>query len=247
MGDKVLVALLLELVSLMAGQLDDVLTLCHIREANRTFADRFGAKSRIDRATKMPLRPINERLATSLVRGSLPKRLRSDERKPAVVLKFVPANGVILEVIKAAELVRHEVEAKNAVLELLVVVDVGALVTAASQDGVEQEDGEASDHEDRVLQEVHDQVHVQSGGIRLVLEAQIELIFPLVLLLLDNVDGVAEDATLDEPLDERPGCEATISARLHQEAIAEEEIERIKDAETKCNAAHLCEEAQINQ
>jgi len=136
-GDKVLVALLLELVSLMAGQLDDVLTLCHIREANRTFADRFGAKSRIDRATKMPLRPINERLATSLVRGSLPKRLRSDERKPSVVLKFVPANGVILEVIKAAELVRHEVEAKNAVLELLVVVDVGALVTAASQDGVE--------------------------------------------------------------------------------------------------------------
>ena len=108
----------------------------------------------------MPLRPINERLATSLVRGSLSKRLRSDERKPAVVLKFVPANGVILEVVKAAELVRHEVEAKNAVLELLVVVDVGALVTAASQDGVEQEDGEASDHEDRVLQEVHDQVHV---------------------------------------------------------------------------------------
>lgn len=81
-----------------------------------------------------------------------------------------------------------------------------------------------------MLQEVHDQVHVQPRGIRLILEAQIIQLFPVVFLLLDNVDGVAEDATLDEPLDERPGCEATISARLHQEAIAEEEIERIKDA-----------------
>ena len=136
-GDKVFVALLLELMSRVAGQLDDMFTFIHLREANRAFANRFGAKSRIDRATKMPLRPVNERLATGLVRGSLSKRLRSDERKPAVVLKFVPADRVILEVVKAAELVRHEVEAENAVLELLVVVDVGTLVTAASYDGVE--------------------------------------------------------------------------------------------------------------
>ena len=70
---------------------------------------------------------------------------------------------------------------------------------------------------------------------------------PLVLLLLDKVDGVAEDATLDEPLDERPGCEASISARLHQEAVAEEVIERIIDAETKRCAPPFKEEAQIDQ
>ena len=161
-GDKVVVAFLLELMTLMAGQLDDVLTFNHHSDANSAFADRFGAKSRIDRATKMPARPFNERLASRLVRGPFSNRLRSDEREPAGVLKFVPANGMIFKVVKFAELERHEVEAENAVFELLVVVDVSALVTAASQDGVEQEDGEASDHEDRVLQEVHDQVHVQS-------------------------------------------------------------------------------------
>ena len=65
-----------------------------------------------------------------------------------------------------------------------------------------------------MLQEVHDKVHVQVGGARFILEAQIVLIFPLVLLLLDQVDGVAEDAALDEPLGERPECEKTIFTRL---------------------------------
>ena len=137
-----------------------MLTLNHVSEANTALADRFGAKSLIDCATKMLLRLLNERLAITLVRGSLSKRLRSDERKPAVVLKLVPANGMIFKVVKTAELVRHEVEAENAVLELFVVVDVLALVTAASQDGVEQEDGEARDDENWVLQEVDDEVHV---------------------------------------------------------------------------------------
>ena len=137
-----------------------MLTLNHVCEANTALADRFGAKSLIDCATKMLLRLLNERLATSLVSGSLSKRLRSNERKPAVVLKLVPANGMIFKVVKTAELVRHEVEAENAVLELFVVVDVLALVTAASQDGVEQEDGEARDDENWVLQEVDDKVHV---------------------------------------------------------------------------------------
>ena len=137
-----------------------MLTLNHVSEANTALADRFGAKSLINCATKMLLRLLNERLAITLVRGSLSKRLRSDERKPAVVLKLVPANGMIFKVVKTAELVRHEVEAENAVLELFVVVDVLALVTAASQDGVEQEDGEARDDENWVLQEVDDEVHV---------------------------------------------------------------------------------------
>ena len=135
---KVLVALLLELMSLVAGKLNDMLTLVHHREANTALADRFGAKSRIDCATKMLLSPLNEGLASTIsIRGSLTKRLRSDEGKPAVVLKFIPANRMILKVVQTAELVWHEVEAENAVLELLVVVDVGALVTAAGQERVE--------------------------------------------------------------------------------------------------------------
>ena len=44
---------------------------------------------------------------------------------------------MILKVVQTAELVWHEVEAENAVLELLVVVDVGTLVTAAGQERVE--------------------------------------------------------------------------------------------------------------
>ena len=115
-----------------------MLTLVHHREANTALADRFGAKSRIDCATKMLLSPLNEGLASTIsIRGSLTKRLRSDEGKPAVVLKFIPANRMILKVVQTAELVWHEVEAENAVLKLLVVVDVGALVTAAGQERVE--------------------------------------------------------------------------------------------------------------
>ena len=69
---KVLVALLLELMSLVAGKLNDMLTLVHHREANTALADRFGAKSRIDCATKMLLSPLNEGLASTIsIRGSL--------------------------------------------------------------------------------------------------------------------------------------------------------------------------------
>ena len=68
---------------------------------------------------------------------TLTNRLSSDERQPAVVLKLVPANGMVFEIIESAKLVRNEVEAEDSILKLLVVVNVGTLVTAARKDGVE--------------------------------------------------------------------------------------------------------------
>ena len=78
---------------------------------------------------------------------------------------------MILEVVENAELVRHEVEAEDAVLELLVVVNIGALVAAACQDRVEQEDRETTNDEDWVLEEIHDEVHFQLCSIRIVQQA----------------------------------------------------------------------------
>ena len=79
-----------------------------------------------------------------------------------------------------------------------------------------------------MLKEVHNKVHLQVGGIRLVDDAQLEVIFPLFFLLHDQVDGVAEDANLDQPLGDRPRLKAAISARFLQKAVAEEIVERIE-------------------
>ena len=44
---------------------------------------------------------------------------------------------MVFEIIESAKLVRNEVEAEDSILKLLVFVNVGTLVTAARQDGVE--------------------------------------------------------------------------------------------------------------
>ena len=155
---------------------------------------------------------------------------------------------MILEVVQTAKLVGDKVEAEDSILELLVVVELCAFVAAARQDRVEEEDGETADNEDRVLDEVDDKVDVEVGHRWPIGELAHVLIFsPPIFLIHDQVDSVPHDTTLDEPLDERPGREALVAARLREEAVAEEIVERIKNAQAKRHASHLGEEAQVDE
>lgn len=155
---------------------------------------------------------------------------------------------MILEVIQTAELVGDEVEAEDSILELLLVGELYAFVAAARQDRVEDENGEAADDKDRVLEEVDDEVDIEVGHRWPVMYCdQILIVFPPVFLIHYQVDSVSHDTTLDKPLDERPRCEALVAAWLHQEAVAEEIVERVEDAQAKRHTSHLGEEAQVDE
>ena len=69
-----------------------------------------------------------------------------------VEVPLVAANRSVFKVVVLAQLVLNEVEAEDAVLELVGLVNIGTLVAAASQDGVHDKDGKARDDEQRVLQ-----------------------------------------------------------------------------------------------
>lgn len=58
---------------------------------------------------------------------------------------------MILEIVKAAKLIRHKVKAENSVLELLIVIELLTLVATARQNRIEKEDGEASYDKNGVL------------------------------------------------------------------------------------------------
>ena len=54
------------------------------------------------------------------------------------------------------------------------------------------------------------------------------IIFPRFVFLLDQVDSVANNSCLNDPFDNCKGSETLITARFHQEAIAEEIVEEIE-------------------
>ena len=74
--------------------------------------------------------PSNRKVPTSFFRGQYSERLRPEDGKPDVVLKFVFASGMLFILVSSA-LVRNEVEAENAAIELFAVVNVVDIGTAA--------------------------------------------------------------------------------------------------------------------
>jgi len=67
---------------------------------------------------------------------------------------------VIFEIVQHAKFVLNEVIMDDSVLELLIIGMFYALITAASQDRVEDENGNARDHENRMLKQENDQVEI---------------------------------------------------------------------------------------
>ena len=73
----------------------------------------------------------------------LTDRLLPHERESSVVFKFVPTDRMVLEVVKSAQFILDEVKAEDSVLETLFLIEFDALVAAAGQQGVNEEDGDA--------------------------------------------------------------------------------------------------------
>lgn len=155
---------------------------------------------------------------------------------------------MIFKIIEATKFVRYVVETDNSVLEFFIVIKLMTLVTAASKDCIDNEDRESCKYKDRMLDQVNDQVYVKHC-IRpfIVKSTNHKLFVPRLLLLSYIINGSAHDTCLDEPLDQGPGREALVAARLDEEAVAEEVVQCIKQDQPTCNAAFLCREAQIDE
>ena len=138
MSDEVVIACLMELMRLVASKLRNVFAHLHRQEADTALSGCLDAERGIDGATKPRLRPVEHRLAGWLsFGGALTDRLSTNEGQPAIVLKLVTSNRMVLEVVEATKFIGHEVKAEDTVLELRFVVNIHALVTAAGEDGVE--------------------------------------------------------------------------------------------------------------
>ena len=102
-----------------------------------------------------------------------------------------------------------------------------------------------------MLQEVDNQVHIEMRLIDSVSSHHALLfhliIIPRLVFFLDQVDCVADDSCLDDPFDNCKGSETLITARFHQEAIAEEIVEEIEYNIATCQAINLATESQIDQ
>ena len=109
---------------------------------------------------------------------------------------------MVLEVVQHSELVGNEVKVQDAVLEFLVFTELSALVTAASEEGVEDENWDAGQDKNGVLKHVDDQVDVKAGRVRdgkdtgKLPKLEFEL-FVILVHVLHEVDGVAHDSGLD--------------------------------------------------
>ena len=251
--DQGLVAVLVELVRVKAGQLNDLVSLAHRTVANAAFASSCTLHRRVDCAAKSAAGLLDHRLVgrrrVLLVLEAL--RVGAHKRQSSVVLELFPADGVVLEVVEAAELVLDEVKTDDAVLELLTLLKLLAFVAAAGEQRVDEEDGDARQHKHRVLDHVQNQVDVEVGGVRVRTNrpelALGEIFLPLVFLGPHQGNGRAEEGCLDDPLAESPGCEAPVTARLVQETVADGVIDAVVEAQAEGHALHLAVEANVDQ
>ena len=156
---------------------------------------------------------------------------------------------MVTEVVDAGKLVIDVVKAENAVLELVSFIQFFSLVAAASQDRVDEEDRDAAQHENRVLQEVDNQVGIEVGRACVVHNEapNFNVFVPLLLLVDDSVDGVADYGCLNDPLAQGPLRKAAVTAESVQTESADHVVQAVVEAETKRDALHLGEEAQVCQ
>jgi len=247
-----------ELVLHMASELANALAWLKIAEADRAvqILHLLLRKGGVDRGTKSSRLADQEALAWGLISCSLSllnialsERLPSSEVQAAHVLELTSANRMVLEVIETAKLVRNEVKGDNSVLEKLVVAVVVALIAAASQNRVQDEDWDACDDEDRVLQEENDQIGVQVRPVPV--ESRVPF-YPFVddrrvFQLLYHENGGAHDRAKDDPLSDSPSSEAAVTAGLDQAAVAKSPVNAVEEAQAESHTLHLRVEAPVDQ
>ena len=153
---------------------------------------------------------------------------------------------MVLKSIKVSKLVLNVVETEDTVFEVISTTCILGLITAACQNGIQEVDGDSSDHEDWMLQQIEQDVVVKAGK-RFINCACVESIIVLPLLVLDEIYGGSSKNDLQYPLDKGLWSEALISADFIKEAMALAKVDTIVTAESKSIALHLAPKSQINQ
>ena len=149
--------------------------------------------------------------------------------------------------VKAPKLVGDKVKRNDSVFELVIFIEFNALVAAACQNRVKNEDWKTCNDKDGVLEQIDNKVSVKARSSRISDHlTRLKAILPKFSLFLDKEDGVAHDSGLDGPLTNGPGGEAFVSARLLQEAVAESVVDAVEKAQAKSHTPHLCHETQVN-
>ena len=219
---------------------DRALALTHLR----------ALENFIDRATKLGGLSLDETLIGDLIVSlTLSDGFTAHNREPALVLEFATAHEVIFEIVELTKLVLNEIEVDHSVFENVLAVGViDAFITAAGDNGIDEEDRKPCNHEYRVLQHEDDQPEVeQSGAVVGENFTDLETFDVPLLIVLHQVNSHAVDDAIDSPLDCSPGSEAAITARLEQEAVAEQVVDSIVDAEASGHTSHLTFKAQIDE
>ena len=86
--------------------------------------------------------------------------LTTSEVDTALELNLASTDKVIFEIVQYPKFVLNEIKMDHSVLERLSLGIFSTLITAASQDRVEDEDGNARDHENWILKQENDQVEI---------------------------------------------------------------------------------------
>ena len=100
-----------------------------------------------------------------------------------------------------------------------------------------------------MLQQVDDQICIEACPFQAiqVQTAHFKGFLPIALLLAHQKDRNTDNHRLEDPLDNREGCEALVPARLLTNACAKQIVEGIKAAKTTGDRLDLNEEAQVIQ
>lgn len=149
--------------------------------------------------------------------------------------------------VQAPKLVRDEVERNDSIFEFIIFIKINALVAAACQNRVQNEDRKACNDKDGVLEQVDNKVGVKARSSRVSNHLTwLKAIFPEFSLFLDKEDGVGHDSGLDDPLADGPVGEAFVSARLLQEAVTESVVNAVEKTQAESHTPHLCHETQVD-
>ena len=196
--NQVVVAVLLDLMVLMASELNDSVAWHHIRVANDALFVSVRIQTSSDRLSEPHRSGIKSAhlswVVSSIVLGrsffSLPDRLSSDDGQVTVELEFASSVRMVLKVVQDAKLILNEVVVENFFPHLVILgqLVISPVTAAARAQSVQDEDEEAKHCEDQWIDSVEDEVDVQPGDLSAL--ADVKVLIPEVLLLLDLDSGV---------------------------------------------------------
>jgi hypothetical protein len=178
--------------------------------------------------------------------------LSGDLTESAVVGNLGKTDWVVKHATTELSLVFDVLVADHTVIEALVFAKLTALVTAASQNRPRDEQNRSRDNEQGMLADVNQQNHEQEGTVALDLGDFCDEVNGLAALkdllgMPNNVERVAEDSRLHNPLDKGRHGKALIRAELLKAAETEDTIDDVVEANSESLAGKFTLKADVGE